>query len=156
MSNTSPTAHARIPDRISVADYRDLVAKGAVSRSAYEKVKADAESASAELNTARAQADVARTFNVSQSTISRLAIPGPFGDGLGVHEALCRGLPALVSRTAGVAERYPAGLNGLLIPDPDSAADLADRLRDWRAGLERYRAEFERSADTASDETNTE
>jgi RND family efflux transporter MFP subunit len=40
--------------------YRDLVAKGAVSKSAYDKVKADAESASAELNAAHAQADVAR------------------------------------------------------------------------------------------------
>ena len=40
--------------------YRDLVAKGAVSKSAYDKVKADAESASAELNAAQAQADVAR------------------------------------------------------------------------------------------------
>jgi RND family efflux transporter MFP subunit len=40
--------------------YRDLVAKGAVSKSAYDKVKADAESARAELNAAQAQADVAR------------------------------------------------------------------------------------------------
>jgi len=40
--------------------YRELVAKGAVSRSAYDKVKADADSARAELNAAQAQADVAR------------------------------------------------------------------------------------------------
>lgn len=52
--------------------------------------------------------------------------------GLGVHEALCVGLPALVSAGAGVAERYPAELNDLLIPDPDDAADLAARLRRWR------------------------
>ena len=44
--------------------------------------------------------------------------------GLNVHEALCCGLPALVSRSAGVAERYPAGLADLLIPDPDDPADL--------------------------------
>ena len=30
--------------------------------------------------------------------------------GLGVHEALCCGLPALVSAGAGVAERYPERL----------------------------------------------
>lgn len=42
------------------ARYRDLVAKGAVSASAYDKVKAAAESASAELKAAQAQADVAR------------------------------------------------------------------------------------------------
>jgi RND family efflux transporter MFP subunit len=40
--------------------YRELVAKGAVSKSAYDKAKADAESAKAELNAAQAQADVAR------------------------------------------------------------------------------------------------
>jgi RND family efflux transporter MFP subunit len=42
------------------ARYRDLVSAGAVSASAYDKVKAAAESARAELNGARAQADVAR------------------------------------------------------------------------------------------------
>jgi RND family efflux transporter MFP subunit len=40
--------------------YRDLVAGGAISASAYDKVKAAAEAAQAELNAARAQADVAR------------------------------------------------------------------------------------------------
>lgn len=52
--------------------------------------------------------------------------------GLNVHEALCCGLPALVSRSAGVAERYPAELDGLLIPDPGDPVDLARRLRAWR------------------------
>jgi RND family efflux transporter MFP subunit len=42
------------------ARYRDLVAGGAVSASAYDKVKADAESARAQLNAAEAQAGVAR------------------------------------------------------------------------------------------------
>lgn len=42
------------------ARYRDLVAGGAVSASAYDKVKAAAESARAELNAAEAQADIAR------------------------------------------------------------------------------------------------
>jgi len=40
--------------------YRDLVSAGAVSASAYDKVKAASESARAELNAAIAQADVAR------------------------------------------------------------------------------------------------
>ncbi len=44
--------------------------------------------------------------------------------GLAVHEALCRGLPALVSASAGVAERYPDDLAGLLLADPQSAAEL--------------------------------
>src|SRR6187551_2734200 len=42
------------------ARYRDLVPTGAVSASAYDNVKAAAESARAELNAATAQADVAR------------------------------------------------------------------------------------------------
>lgn len=42
------------------ARYRDLVSAGAVSASAYDKIKAAAESARAELNAAQAQADVAR------------------------------------------------------------------------------------------------
>ena len=41
------------------ARYRDLVAAGAVSASAYDKIKAAAEAARAELNAAQAQADVA-------------------------------------------------------------------------------------------------
>jgi RND family efflux transporter MFP subunit len=40
--------------------YRDLVAAGAVSASAYDKVKAAADSSRAQLNAAEAQADVAR------------------------------------------------------------------------------------------------
>jgi glycosyltransferase involved in cell wall biosynthesis len=52
--------------------------------------------------------------------------------GLGVHEALCAGLPAVVSRTAGVAERYPAALHGLLLDDPDDVDGLVRRLEAWR------------------------
>ena len=42
--------------------------------------------------------------------------------GLAVHEAICRGVPALVSADAGVAERYPATLAPLLLRDlsPDA------------------------------------
>ncbi|HUR54060.1 MAG TPA: glycosyltransferase family 4 protein, partial [Gemmataceae bacterium] len=52
--------------------------------------------------------------------------------GLGVHEALCCGLPAVVSAGAGVAERYPPELSDLLLGDSEDAADLASRLRRWR------------------------
>jgi len=54
--------------------------------------------------------------------------------GLGVHEALCRGVPAFVSAGAGVAERYAPDAADLLIRDPDSPHELAERLRWWRAG----------------------
>ncbi len=52
--------------------------------------------------------------------------------GLGVHEALCTGLPALVSRTAGVAERYPSELRALLLDDPEDVGELVRRLEGWR------------------------
>ena len=60
--------------------------------------------------------------------------------GLAVHEALCAGLPAIVSRAAGVAEQIPAPLDALLLDDADDAGELAERLLAWRAGLEAHRA----------------
>jgi glycosyltransferase involved in cell wall biosynthesis len=58
--------------------------------------------------------------------------------GLGVHEALCCGLPALVSATAGVAERYSPEIRKLLLSDPEDAANLATRLRQWRGNSQQY------------------
>jgi len=52
--------------------------------------------------------------------------------GLAVHEALCCGVPAIVSSCAGVVERMPESLAGLVIPDANSADDLAARLLYWR------------------------
>jgi glycosyltransferase involved in cell wall biosynthesis len=48
--------------------------------------------------------------------------------GMAVHEALCRGLPVIVSRSAGVAERYPEELSELTLPDPEDAVDLCQRM----------------------------
>jgi glycosyltransferase involved in cell wall biosynthesis len=59
--------------------------------------------------------------------------------GLGVQEALCTGLPALVSASAGVAERYPSALTELLLDEPDSASALEASLRNWRRHHERLR-----------------
>jgi glycosyltransferase involved in cell wall biosynthesis len=52
--------------------------------------------------------------------------------GLGVAEALARGLPAIVSARAGVAELYPRDLSELLLTDVESPEALAGRLRWWR------------------------
>jgi glycosyltransferase involved in cell wall biosynthesis len=49
--------------------------------------------------------------------------------GLGVHEALCCGIPALVTDDAGVAERYPPDLQELLIRNPDDASELSKQLK---------------------------
>jgi glycosyltransferase involved in cell wall biosynthesis len=67
--------------------------------------------------------------------------------GLAVHEALCCGLPAVVSKGAGVAERYPSPLEGLLLNDPDNKTELADRLLNWRLKMDSYRAEVTLLAD---------
>lgn len=61
------------------------------------------------------------------------------GYSLVTQEALCCGIPALVTASAGIAERYPAGLRDLLIPDPEDAADLAARLRRWRSSPDAMR-----------------
>jgi glycosyltransferase involved in cell wall biosynthesis len=57
--------------------------------------------------------------------------------GLGVQEALCTGLPAIVSAGAGVAERYPSALAELLLGDPSNAGELEASLRNWRRHHER-------------------
>ena len=52
--------------------------------------------------------------------------------GLNVHEALCCGVPAIVTATAGIAERFPATLQDWLIPNPNDVEDLVRRLLLWR------------------------
>lgn len=68
--------------------------------------------------------------------------------GLNVHEALCRGVPAIVSKTAGVAERYPAELSELLLPIADDHQDLARRIINWserRSDFKRLLLPFSRA-----------
>ena len=67
--------------------------------------------------------------------------------GLGVHEALCRGVPALVSADAGVAERYPSELAQLLLQNPESVGELVGRLRAWRERRDRIRRDLRPFAD---------
>jgi len=60
--------------------------------------------------------------------------------GLGVHEAICRGVPAIVSSTSGVAERFPAALGPLLLPAGAGAAEVAAALARWKADAPGWRA----------------
>jgi glycosyltransferase involved in cell wall biosynthesis len=60
--------------------------------------------------------------------------------GLSVREALCRGVPAIVSASAGVAEHYPPELADLLIVDPDDRDELRGKLLAWRRDIERLRS----------------
>lgn len=66
------------------------------------------------------------------------------GYSLVTQEALCCGLPAMITETAGIAERYPAELRDWLIPDPDDATDLVGRLDRWRSGIEGLRPALDR------------
>jgi len=59
--------------------------------------------------------------------------------GLGVHEALCCGVPAVVSASAGVAERFPDDLRPLLLQEVESVAELTSRLRTWRDAMDSFR-----------------
>lgn len=59
--------------------------------------------------------------------------------GLNVQEAICRGVPAMVSRNAGIAERYPAGLGDLLLDDPTDSKELARKLAAWSSDIEGWR-----------------
>jgi glycosyltransferase involved in cell wall biosynthesis len=62
--------------------------------------------------------------------------------GLNVQEAVCRGVPALVSSRAGIVERYPPDLAEMVLPDPEDRDDLARRLLHWRADVDGWRARF--------------
>jgi hypothetical protein len=62
--------------------------------------------------------------------------------GLNVQEAVCRGVPALVSARAGVVEHFTPDLAELVLPDPDDAGGLAMRLRRWRADVDGWRRRF--------------
>jgi glycosyltransferase involved in cell wall biosynthesis len=63
--------------------------------------------------------------------------------GLGVHEAICRGVPAIVTASSGVAERYPAWARDLLIAAPVEGAAVAAALRRWHGDADGWSRRFE-------------
>jgi glycosyltransferase involved in cell wall biosynthesis len=63
--------------------------------------------------------------------------------GLSVHEAICCGVPAMVPRTAGVAELYTAELQPLLIEDPEDVEALVASLLRWRQARIYWREKVE-------------
>lgn len=68
--------------------------------------------------------------------------------GLNVQEAICRGVPAMVSSAAGVAERYGPECAPLLLPNPEDVGDLVARLRQWRSNIPGWEARFARFGET--------
>lgn len=63
--------------------------------------------------------------------------------GLNVQEAICRGVPAMVSASAGVAEQYDAAFAPLLVPDPADVSALVERLLAWRSNQEEWPGRFQ-------------
>jgi glycosyltransferase involved in cell wall biosynthesis len=63
--------------------------------------------------------------------------------GLNVQEAICRGVPALVSSCAGVAERYTDALVPMLLSDPNDVEDLVRKLLLWRSNPLYCKQQFE-------------
>jgi hypothetical protein len=57
-------------------------------------------------------------------------------------------VPALVSVSAGVAERYPSGLADLLINDADDAGELRDRLMMACRERERFQPAISKLSET--------
>jgi glycosyltransferase involved in cell wall biosynthesis len=63
--------------------------------------------------------------------------------GLNAQEALCREVPVMISAQAGIAERYPAELSQMLIPDPENIPDFVERLRQWRRLADQWKVRFQ-------------
>lgn len=59
--------------------------------------------------------------------------------GLSVHEAICRGVPAIVIAGAGVAERLPREYAPLLL-EQVTPRHVETALRQWRCEVDRWRA----------------
>jgi glycosyltransferase involved in cell wall biosynthesis len=64
----------------------------------------------------------------------------PFG--LNVTEAICCGVPAIVSANAGVAGVYPSELRGYLLEQPEDNLQLSRMLKQWSSNVEGTRTAF--------------
>ncbi|MEN1680509.1 MAG: glycosyltransferase family 4 protein [Planctomycetota bacterium] len=62
--------------------------------------------------------------------------------GLGVHEAVCTGLPAIVTANCGVTERLRqkgvASIDDIILPQAGDSKRLGEAIRQWRAELETW------------------
>ncbi|BDC50571.1 hypothetical protein F183_A28870 [Bryobacterales bacterium F-183] len=52
--------------------------------------------------------------------------------GMNAHEAICRGVPVMISANAGFAERMGAAMAPMLLQDPTDARELQTKLVCWR------------------------
>ena len=111
-----------------------LVAGTGAERAAWERRAADAFGGE-RLRFLGFRADVANVIAASDVLVH----PARYeAYGLGVHEAICRGVPAIVSGSAGIAERYPASARDLLIEGAIDASSIAEALRRWRSAADQW------------------
>jgi glycosyltransferase involved in cell wall biosynthesis len=59
--------------------------------------------------------------------------------GLAAHEAVCRGVPVVLSVSAGFSERLPSSFRPLLLEDPEDVGALVARIREWDANKDLWR-----------------
>jgi glycosyltransferase involved in cell wall biosynthesis len=76
--------------------------------------------------------------------------------GLAAHEAFCRGVPVIITASAGIVERLPGDLADLLLPDPPTAAALEDRLQRWSARPDWWRRQIEPASQALRDYADRE
>ena len=62
--------------------------------------------------------------------------------GLNVQEAICRGIPAIVSEAAGVSERYGENCAPLLLKDPEDVNALVEKCLEWRSNRDQWSQRF--------------
>jgi len=83
------------------------------------------------------RSDVPRLLEISDCVVAPTHYE-PYG--LGVQEAFCAGIPAIVTASAGIAERYPPELRPLLLADAGDPRELASCLRGWHDARVSYRS----------------
>ncbi|HWR13923.1 MAG TPA: glycosyltransferase family 4 protein [Terriglobales bacterium] len=84
--------------------------------------------------------DVASVYAASDLLVSPVRYEA---FGLNVQEAICFGLPAIVSKSAGVAELYPQSAERFLLHDANDAAELAELIATWARDKESAQRIFE-------------
>ncbi len=67
--------------------------------------------------------------------------------GLNVQEAICRGVPAIVTASAGIAELYPEEMRPLLLPDCEDSDGLAKLIKSCLDDLENWKERTRAFAD---------
>jgi glycosyltransferase involved in cell wall biosynthesis len=106
----------------------DLVVVGAGADRAHWEARASADGLADRVRFLGFRRDVPDLLRAADAHV----LPSRYeGYSLITHEALCCGLPAYVAASAGIAERYPADLAGLLIADPNDVEALVNQLRGW-------------------------